>query len=176
MDLENDGVHLTGLDDPVWFDIDADGTQDLLSWTDRSEGFLVLDRNHNGRVDDGGELFGTATRLIDGALAPNGYIALAELDSQAFNGNEDGHLDSADTAFGLLRLWTDRNHDGISQAEELQTPGAAGIQRVDLEYRSSRRTDRYGNEFRFLGRAWKRGHFGVVRPILTWDVFFLEVL
>lgn len=176
MDLENDGIHLTGLDDPVWFDIDADGTQDLLSWTDRSEGFLVLDRNYNGRIDDGGELFGTATRLIDGALAPNGYIAMAELDSQAFNGNEDGHLDSADTAFGFLRLWTDHNHDGISQAEELQTLGAAGIQRIDLEYRSSRRTDRYGNEFRFLGRAWKRGHFGAVRPILTWDVFFLEVL
>ena len=44
IDLENDGIHLTGLDDPVWFDIDADGDRDLMSWTDRSEGMLALDQ------------------------------------------------------------------------------------------------------------------------------------
>jgi hypothetical protein len=175
IDLENDGVHLTGLGDPVWFDIDADGKLDLMSWTDRSEGFLALDRNGNGVIDDGGELFGTATLLSNGTRASNGYVALAELDSWVFSGNGDGHLDSADAAFGSLRLWTDRNHDGISQPEELQTLAEAGIQRIDLDYRSSRRTDRYGNEFRFLGRAWKMGRNGVVHPVPTWDVFFLVV-
>jgi hypothetical protein len=175
MDLENDGIHLTGLDDPVWFDIDADGAPDLMSWTDRGERLLALDRNGNGSIDDGGELFGTATRLSDGTRALNGYVALAELDSWVFSGNGDGHLDSTDATFGSLRLWIDRNHDGISQPEELQTPAEAGIQRIDLDYRRSRRTDRYGNEFRFLGRAWKAGRGGVVRPILTWDVFFLVV-
>jgi hypothetical protein len=108
-------------------------------------------------------LFGTATRLANGTRASNGYVALAELDSWIFSGNGDGHLDSADAAFGSLRLWTDRNHDGISQPEELQTLAEAGIRRIDLDYRSSRRTDRYGNEFRFLGRAWKAGRNGVVR-------------
>lgn len=175
MDLENDGIHLTGLGDPVWFDIDADGAPDLISWTDRSEGLLALDRNGNGAVDDGGELFGTATRLSDGTRALNGYLAMAELDSWIFSGNGDGHLDSADAAFGSLRLWTDRNHDGISQPEELRTLSEEGIRRIDLAYRSSRRTDRYGNELRFLGRAWKAGRNGVVRPIPTWDVFFLFV-
>jgi hypothetical protein len=175
IDLENDGIHLTGLDDPVWFDIDADGKLELMSWTDRSEGLLALDRNGNGSIDDGGELFGTATRLANGTRASNGYVALAELDSWIFSGNGDGHLDSADAAFGSLRLWTDRNHDGISQPEELQTLAEAGIRRIDLDYRSSRRTDRYGNEFRFLGRAWKTGRNGVVRPVPTWDVFFLVV-
>jgi hypothetical protein len=175
MDLENDGVHLTGLDDPVWFDIDADGAPDLISWTDRSEGLLALDRNGNGLIDDGGELFGNATRLSNGNRALNGYLALAELDSWIFSGNEDGHLDSADAAFGALRLWTDLNHDGTSQPEELQTLAQAGIRRIGLEYRSSRRTDRYGNEFRFVGTALKMGRNGVVRPILTWDVFFVAV-
>lgn len=175
IDLENDGIHLTGLGDPVWFDIDADGMPDLMSWTDRGDGFLALDRNGNGTIDDGGELFGTATRLANGARALNGYEALAELDTWVFNGNGDGHLDSADPAFGSLLLWTDRNHDGISQPEELETLAQAGIQRIDLDYRRSRRTDRYGNEFRFLGRAWKTVHDGVVRPVPTWDVFFLVV-
>jgi hypothetical protein len=173
MDLESDGIHLTGLDDPVWFDIDADGAPDLLSWTDRSEGLLALDRNGNGVVDNGSELFGTATRLSDGSRALNGYLAMAELDSWIFAGNGDGHLDAADAAFVSLWQWTDRNHDGISQSEELQTLAHAGIQRIDLDYKSSNRTDRYGNEFRFLGKAWKTGASGVVHPILTWDVVFL---
>ena len=173
IDMENDGIRLTGLDDPVWFDIDADGTRDLMAWTDRSEGLLTLDRNGNGTVDDGSELFGNATRLSDGTRALNGYLALAELDSQVFGGNEDGRIDPTDAAFGSLRLWTDRNHDGVSQPAELQTLDQAGLRRIGLDYRRSQRTDRYGNQFRFLGRAWKEGRNGVVRPILTWDVFFL---
>jgi hypothetical protein len=173
MDTENDGIHLTGLDDPVWFDIDADGDADLISWTDRSEGILALDRNGNGTIDDGGELFGNATLLADGRQAPNGYVALAELDAWAFGGNGDAFIDAADEAFASLRLWTDLNHDGVSQPEELLTLAEAGILRISLDYRTSHRTDRYGNEFKFLGKAWKLGRRGFVRPILTWDVFFL---
>jgi hypothetical protein len=173
VDMENDGIHLTGLDDPVWFDIDADGDRDLMSWTDRSEGLLVLDRNVNGLIDNGSELFGNATRLANGTQASNGYVALAEFDSWAFGGNGNGAIDPADSAFSSLRIWTDLNHDGNSQPEELQTLDAAGIRRIGLDYRQSRRRDRYGNEFRFLGTAWKDGHLGVAHPILTWDVFFL---
>jgi hypothetical protein len=172
MDLENDGIHLTGLD-PVWFDIDADGGLDLISWTDRGEGLLALDRNRNGLIDDGSELFGDATRLSDGSRALNGYLALAELDTWVFGGNEDGHIDVTDAAFGSLQMWIDRSHDGVSQPEELQTLQQAGILRIGLGYRRSNRTDRHGNELRFLGRAWKVDRHEVVRPILTWDVFFL---
>jgi hypothetical protein len=175
IDLENDGIHLTGLDDPVWFDIDADGALDLLSWTDRSEGFLALDRNGNGTIDNGGELFGNVTRLANGSLPLNGYQALADLDSWVFSGNGDGHLDAADPAFSSLLLWSDRNHDGISQPDELQTVDQAGVRRIDLGYRRSRRTDRYGNIFAFAGRAWKEGPHGSVDPIVTWDVFFSKV-
>ena len=173
IDLENDGIRLTGLADPVWFDIDADGDADLISWTERSEGILALDRNGNGTIDDGGELFGNATLLADGTRALNGYLALAELDSSAFGGNGDEFIDSADAVFGSLRMWTDRDHDGISQPEELQTLAETSIRRIEVNYRRSHRTDRYGNEFRFLGRAWKAGNNGVLHPLLTWDVFFL---
>ena len=70
-------------------------------------------------------------------------------------------------------MWTDLNHDGVSQPRELQTLDEAGVQRIGLDYRRSNRSDHHGNEFRFLGKAWKEGRRGVVRPVLTWDVFFL---
>lgn len=175
IDMENDGIHLTGLDDPVWFDIDADGDTDLMSWTDRSEGLLALDRNGNGMIDDGSELFGNATRLVDGTLALNGYLALAELDTWVFAGNGDGRISSVDAAYEHLRLWADWNHDGVSQPAELVTLQSAKILRIGLSHKRSNRTDRYGNEFRFLGTGWKQVRQGVVRPILTWDVFFQVV-
>lgn len=175
MDLENDGIRLTGLDDPVWFDIDADGALDLMSWTNRSEGILALDRNGNGAIDDGGELFGNHTLLADGTKALNGYLALAELDAWIFGGNADGEIDSADAAFSSLRMWVDRNHDGTSQPAELYSLAETGIRRLALSYRRSNRTDRHGNEFRFRSWAWKAGRNGGERPMLTWDVFFLVV-
>jgi hypothetical protein len=173
IDVENDGIHLTGLDDPVWFDIDADGDVELMSWTNQEEGLLALDRNGNGSIDDGGELFGDATVLANGTRAANGYLALAELDSWAFGGNGDGQIDAGDAGFASLRLWVDEDHSGTSRPGELLTLAAAGVRQIGLDYRMSRRRDRHGNDFRFLGRAWKEGRRGVVRPVLTWDVFFL---
>jgi hypothetical protein len=173
IDLENNGIRLTGLDDPVWFDIDADGAPDLMSWTDGGEGLLALDRNGNGWIDSGAELFGNYTPLSDGTRALNGYLALAELDTWSSGGNGDGFVDSMDAVFASLWMWSDHNHDGVSQPEELQTLEEAGILRVGVDYKRSNRTDRHGNEFRFLGRAWKAGRDGVERPVLTWDVFFV---
>ena len=173
VDVENDGIRLTGLDDPVWFDIDADGAVDLMSWTDRGEGLLALDRNANGRIDDGSELFGNATRLADGSRAMNGYDVLAELDDSSFGGNGDGFIDPADLVYWSLWLWTDLNHDGFSQPAELDYLQETPIRRIETGYRRSARRDRHGNEFRFLGRAWKETRNGTLRPILTWDVFFV---
>jgi hypothetical protein len=96
------------------------------------------------------------------------------LDSWAFGGNGNGAIESSDAVFSSLRIWSDLNHDGVSQPEELKTLAQAGIRRLGLDYRESRRRDRYGNEFRFLGTAWKEGRHGRVHPILTWDVFFLN--
>jgi hypothetical protein len=93
--------------------------------------------------------------------------------SWLFGGNGDEFVDAADATFGSLRMWTDLNHDGVSQPAELRRLEEVGILRIGVNYRRSHRTDRYGNEFRFLGRAWKVGPLGIVRPVLTWDVFFL---
>jgi len=63
VDTTGHGFHLTSAEDGVWFDIHADGHPVLISWTATGSGnaFLALDRNHNGRIDDGKELFGNIT-------------------------------------------------------------------------------------------------------------------
>jgi hypothetical protein len=126
-------------------------------------------------IDDGSELFGNHTTLADGSIALNGYMALADLDEWSLGGNGDGRIDSGDAAFLELRVWSDRNHNAVSEAGELLTLPQARVTAIDLGYRRSNRTDRYGNELRFLGRAWKSGRNGVERPVPTWDVFFLVV-
>ena len=89
---------------------------------------LAMDRNHDGRINDGSELFGSATRLADGTKARDGYQALAQLDS-----NHDGRIDKEDTAFGALDVWVDANSDGISQSGELHSLAALGIASLSLK-------------------------------------------
>lgn len=74
------------------FDIDADGQAEDMPFVGPGSGFLVLDRNRNGRADDGSELFG--------ALSGNGFADLAVWDD---DGN--GWIDEADPVFAELRLW-----------------------------------------------------------------------
>lgn len=173
LDLDQNGFHLTGIDDPVWFDIDADGVPEWTSWTDGGDAFLVLDRNDNGLIDDGSELFGNHTILANGRPAPNGYEALAEFDLRDFGGNHDGWIDAGDWVFRFLRVWTDLNHNGASDASEVQTLEEAGVTRVGWHYHRTQRRDRHGNEFRFKGQARILGPGRSERTMPTWDVFFV---
>lgn len=77
----SDGDHLTSAEHGVWFDINATGQPKRVAWTKRNDdvAFLVLDRNGNGVIDDGTELFGTATVRSDGTRALNGFDALLDL-------------------------------------------------------------------------------------------------
>jgi hypothetical protein len=95
---------LTGLDDPVWVRHRRDGAVDLMGWTDGGEGLLALDRNGNGTIESGAELFGNATPLLDGTRALNGYLALAELDSGFLGGNGD--------VFFVVAPWLKRQERG----------------------------------------------------------------
>jgi hypothetical protein len=176
LDLDRNNFHLAGLDDAVLFDIDADGENEAIAWTqaDQQDAFLCLDRNGNGRIDDGSELFGNHTplRLID-STAPNGYIALAELDAPSLGGTTDGFIDANDEVYGELCVWIDSNHNGISEAEELSSLAAAGVTRIGLSHSASRRTDQHGNELRYLGDAWIERN-GKQKHTRTVDVFFVE--
>jgi hypothetical protein len=122
LDLDGNGVRTLGLSSGVRFDIAASGRDTPTGWVDQGDGLLALDRNHDGRINDGSELFGTATASAAGGKSKDGFAALSDLDS-----NKDGRVDSQDAAFGDLRVWVDTNADGVSQDGELKTLDALGI-------------------------------------------------
>ena len=170
LDLNGQGFRLTDEAGGVEFDLDGDGVAERLAWTEAGIGdaFLALDRNSNGRIDDGGELFGDFTEQPASAT-PHGYKALAVFDSADRGGNGDGIISRDDAVFVDLLLWVDSDHDGVSQAGELTRLAESEIEWIDLDIVESRRKDRYGNEFRYKGNV--RLTRGVTHSV---DVFFLK--
>lgn len=175
LDLDQDGFHLSGPDPAVSFDIDADGAGDRIAWTraNDDDAFLCMDRNHNGVIDDGRELFGYVTLLRNGQPAQVGYRAVAELDSPEAGGNGDGKVDARDPSYHSLCTWTDANRDGESQANEIKGLEESGVVALSYNYRTTRLRDAYGNLFRYVSRADMRGPSGAVRPWPTFDVIFV---
>lgn len=166
IDTSGKGYHMTSVEDGVLFDLDGDGQAERISWTRRGveNAFLAFDRNGNGTIDDGTELFGSYTPAYPAGdrriTAPNGFEALRFAESPSYGATTvaDGIIDARDPMFGRLLLWTDRNHNGISEADELQRPSDAGIVAIRTDYKRSKRVDRFGNEFRQVGRlTWANG-------------------
>jgi hypothetical protein len=176
LDLHQDGVHLSGPYPGVHFDIDADGVQDEIAWTEAGgdDAFLCWDRNRNGSIDNGRELFGYATPLTTGSPAEVGYRALAELDQPAYGGNGDGKVDADDPAFRELCAWGDVNRDGISQPAEIHTLGEVGVVALRYNYRTIHLRDTFGNLFRYVSSADMLSSSGAVRSWPTFDVIFAE--
>ena len=99
-----------------------------------SVGFLALDRDGDGRIDHPGELFGQTVlgrRRPEGSA--NSFADLAAFDRPEHGGNGDGIISAADAVFARLRLWVDRNHDGVSQPGELLTLAQAGIESIETD-------------------------------------------
>jgi hypothetical protein len=176
LDLAQDGFHLSGPDTAVRFDIDADGVLDNIAWTQAGgdDAFLCMDRNHNGVIDNGSELFGYATPLLSGKPAKVGYRALADLDMHAAGGNSDGVIDSRDLLFHELCAWIDKNRDGVSQPEEIFSLDQVGVSYIEYDYKPIRLFDSYGNLFRYMSRVGMRAPGGGVTSWPTFDVVFGE--
>jgi hypothetical protein len=160
---------LTSPAEGVTFDLDADGAAELTGWTkaNSSDAFLVLDRNHNGLIDDGSELFGNRTPLQNGQKASNGFEALVDLDGGT---SSDGAITPEDASYSQLMLWTDRNHNGVSEPDELSTLAQAGVKAIYTSYQKVGRTDRYGNKLRLKGRVILERN-GVEIPRAIYDVY-----
>jgi hypothetical protein len=170
LDLDNGGFTFTDAADGVRFDLDADGRSEQTAWTvaGSGDGFLWLDRDADGFVDGGGELFGDHTPQPFSAN-PNGFLALAVFDQAAAGGNGDAAITAEDSIFPLLRVWVDANHDGSAQSQEVKALAELGISRLELAYIESRRRDPHGNELRYRGSA-RKNH----RLIQVVDVIFLR--
>jgi len=161
VDTSGNGFQLTSPLNGVNFDLDNHGTADGFSWTalGSDDAFLVLDRNGNGIIDNGSELFGAATHQLPVSGVPrNGFLALNEFDKRANGGNGDGSIDNTDSVFANLRLWQDVNHNGVSEPNELHTLPEFGIESISLAYRESRRRDEFGNVLRYRAKIYGINH------------------
>jgi len=117
-DMDNNGIQTTGVLSGVLFDIDADGTREMTSFISGNDVFLALDKNSNGKIDNGRELFG------DQNGASNGYEELSRYDD-----NKDNVIDSSDRVFGELQLL--QNREGTLSTVRLAD---SGIARINLGY------------------------------------------
>jgi hypothetical protein len=149
IDLEGSGIRFSDAEHGVLFLINDRRSVLRVAWPLRpTNAFLFLDRNEDGIVNSGAELFGNTTRLKDGSIAENGFQALAELDD-----NHDGLIEVHDWAYGQLKLWADSNRDGVSQASEILSVMTAGLVSIRVTPHESSRVDRWGNRYAFRSKA-----------------------
>jgi hypothetical protein len=152
-DLDGDGIEITQQSGgAITFDHNADGIRTASAWAAADDGLLAFDRDGNGTIDSGRELFGNNTVLANGQLAADGYAALRELDS-----NADGVLNAADAAYTQLRIWRDLDQDGNSDAGELQLLDQVGVTQINLTKNAYSQTLADGTRLDGLGQFTLNG-------------------
>ncbi|MGZ8845587.1 MAG: hypothetical protein ACXW3C_03905 [Pyrinomonadaceae bacterium] len=149
IDVSGNGFALTDAYHGVKFDMGGDGHAEPIAWTSSGsdDAWLCFDRNGNGVIDNGKELFGNFTDQPHATTARDGFVALGEFDRVDKDGNGDGMIDSRDAIFSSLRLWQDVNHNSVSEPSELHTLRDLGVYSISLDYKESKKKDATGNSF-----------------------------
>jgi hypothetical protein len=139
---------LTSVEDGVRFDIDADGDVEQVAWTEPGSdlAFLAFDRNGDGTIRAGDELIGH--RTLPG-LEKELEIGMV-LVGKANTARKHGRLDGRHPLFRKMLLWTDTNHNGISERTELR-PAEEVVSTIGLSLAGHHWKDRAGNESRRHG-------------------------
>lgn len=121
------------------FDLDADGQADSINFVAPGSGFLVLDRNGDGKANDGSELFGPATG--------NGFAELSRLDD-----DRNGWIDENDRAYQDLRVWTKDagGNDHLASLAEAQV-GAISLLQVSTPFDIKDESNRTQGQIRSSG-------------------------
>lgn len=148
IDLAGDGINFSSPENGPLFSING-GPRRRVAWPlTADDSWLAWDRSGNGIIDGAAELFGTVTPSLARTKFENGYQALRELDL-----NRDHKIDRHDAIFRILRLWSDANRNGLSEPWELRSLSDAGVGAIALDYKESKRTDEWGNKFRYRSRV-----------------------
>lgn len=147
---QSQAIRLTSPLTGVSFDIDGDGTIERVAWTEAGTrvAFLAIDQNGNGRIDSGKELLGNHTVVGVG----DGFGALQALNMQLNGGRREAIIDEVTPLYAKLLLWEDVNHNGFSEAAELQ-PASNVVSGIGLGIKLHHRRDGHGNFFKFQGFA-----------------------
>jgi Ca2+-binding RTX toxin-like protein len=140
LDLDGNGVVTRGIGEGAFFDFDGNGFAERTGWATPTDGLLVRDLNHNGKIDNGTELFGEHTILANGRRAVNGFAALADLDT-----NGDRRINANDKIWSELKIWRDADADGVTDDGELSSLSDLGIESIAVSYQDIGITDSHGN-------------------------------
>ena len=155
IDVSGDGFSLTDAYSGVMFDMGGDGRKEPVAWTasNTDDAWLAYDRNGNGHIDSGKELFGNFTDQPHATTTRNGFLALAEFDMAVNGGNHDGVISRNDSVFSSLLLWQDVNKNGVSEPSELHTLEELRLTTIELAFKESKKTDEHDNKFRYRAKV-----------------------
>jgi hypothetical protein len=149
----------TSADDGVVFDIDGDGWYDRVAWTDSDSdtAFLALDRNGNGYIDGGRELIGEYFYRNNQESGFDALLRLKKNEHRTPQSSEDEtSVTALDGFYHRLVLWTDRNHNGVSEPSEME-PLSTYITNVQMWHATPNKWDEFGNNLKYSTSAQRRG-------------------
>ncbi|MBG2877024.1 hypothetical protein I4902_13890 [Proteus alimentorum] len=160
--LVDEGIFTLPDDDNIYFDHNNDGVKESTGWIDSNSAFLVFDKNENGIIDNGNEMFGNNTPNILGDYAKHGFDALSQYDN-----NQDNRIDNNDVIWSSLNLWVDKNINGETDIDELVDIECSGIEAINLIYENNGIIDENGNQFLLTSSViWNDGRHTEISDIV----------